>query len=82
MEFVGHECKSEESLLDAMTMLAEESFNLVLADPFEIHLTPEQIISAVRGVAPRAMVMILEQEASSATAIGRQRAPPFVFPGP
>ncbi|MBI2820163.1 MAG: tetratricopeptide repeat protein, partial [Acidobacteria bacterium] len=65
MEFVGHECKSSDSLQDALSLLAEHSFNLVLADPMEMHFTPEQITKSVQGVAPRAIVMILEEEASS-----------------
>ena len=67
MEFVGHECSSADSLQDALRLLAEDSFHLVLADPAVGDATSEQMLQSLKGAASSAMVMILAEESASAT---------------
>lgn len=63
MQFVGHHCHSADSLQGALSLLAKDSFDLVLADAALGDAAPEQILEAVKGVAPGATVMILAEEA-------------------
>jgi Tetratricopeptide repeat len=67
MELVGHQCKPADSLQDAVRLLAEDSFDLVLTDTSVGETTPEQIIKSLKDVAPNTNVMILAEEATSAT---------------
>jgi len=69
MELVGHECKSTDSLQDALRLLGEDSFNLVLADPSLDDATSGQILQSLKGVAPSVIVMILAEEASPSAGI-------------
>ena len=69
MELVGHQCKSAELLQDALSLLAVDSFNLVLVDASLDDATSEQILKSLKGVAPSAIVMILAEEASSSAGI-------------
>jgi len=69
MEFVGHQCKSAESLQEALGLLAKDSFDLLLTDSTRSEATSEQLIQSVKEIAPGVVVMILTDEASSSAGI-------------
>jgi tetratricopeptide (TPR) repeat protein len=65
MEFVGHRCTEADSLSDAVKLLGENGYDLVLADAAVGDADSEKIIEGLKTAAPKVSVIILADEGAA-----------------
>ena len=65
MEFAGHQCFETGSVDEAVRIVQKENHDLVLADAKVGDSDSQQIVKAIRSVAPNVGVMILAEEVTT-----------------
>ncbi len=65
MEFGGHRCKTAASHKEAIKLLREESFDLVVTDFKPNGSSPAQIVKNLQGAFPEVPLMVLSESGNT-----------------